>query len=219
MHSSAYIKPFEEEMKEWEEKLISMQDILDAWLRCQESWLYLEPIFNSEDIMKQMPVEGRKFNKVDRIWRNIMAKTVADPHVLLATAQPNMLINLNEANELLDAIMKGLNDYLEKKRLFFPRFFFLSNDELLEILSETKDPLRLQPHVKKCFEGIDHLMFDKDKFGNQNIVGMVSRDQEEVEFCTTIFPADAKGMVRMFIRSVPLEGPSHPHASKMYPSF
>lgn len=64
MHSSAYIKPFEEEMKEWEEKLISMQDILDAWLRCQESWLYLEPIFNSEDIMKQMPVEGRKFNKV-----------------------------------------------------------------------------------------------------------------------------------------------------------
>ena len=82
MHSSAYIKPFEEEMKEWEDKLISMQassfkptgqlvsiflqqDILDAWLRCQESWLYLEPIFNSEDIMKQMPVEGRKFNKVN----------------------------------------------------------------------------------------------------------------------------------------------------------
>ena len=54
MHSSAYIKPFEEEMKLWEDKLISMQDILDAWLRCQESWLYLEPIFNSEDIMKQV---------------------------------------------------------------------------------------------------------------------------------------------------------------------
>ena len=64
IQSSAYIKPFEEEMKEWEDKLLSMQDILDAWLRCQESWLYLEPIFNSEDIMKQMPVEGRKFNKV-----------------------------------------------------------------------------------------------------------------------------------------------------------
>ena len=207
MHSSAYIKPFEEEMRQWEEKLLSMQDILDAWLRCQESWLYLEPIFNSEDIMKQMPVEGRKFNKVDRIWRNIMAKTVADPHVLQATNQPNMLNNLQEANELLDEIMKGLNDYLEKKRLFFPRFFFLSNDELLEILSETKDPLRVQPHVKKCFEGIDQLKFRPDKFGNQDVIGMISSDGEEVGFSSTIFPADAKGMVRFFLKiALPFPG-------------
>ena len=71
----------------------------------------------------------------------------------------------------------------------------MSNDELLEILSETKDPLRVQPHVKKCFEGIDHLMFKRDKFGTQDIVGMVSKGGEEVEFCQMIFPADAKGMV------------------------
>ena len=56
---------FQSRVKFWQEKWSdysikqvspSMQDILDAWLRCQESWLYLEPIFNSEDIMKQMPV-------------------------------------------------------------------------------------------------------------------------------------------------------------------
>nr|CAD7402964.1 unnamed protein product [Timema poppensis] len=206
MRGSPYVKAFETEMQLWEAKLISMQDILDSWLQCQVTWLYLEPIFSSEDIMRQMPDESKKFRTVDKQWRAIMNNTKKDKRVLVATDFKDMLLLLKENNSLLDEIQKGLNDYLEKKRLFFPRqfiihwirFFFLSNDELLEILSETKDPQRVQPHLKKCFEGINTLEFTAE----QEIVAMVSAEKEVVSFSGTIIPADAKGMVEKWLAQV-----------------
>ncbi|KAF6040218.1 hypothetical protein EB796_001432 [Bugula neritina] len=198
MKGSPFIAPFEQEINEWDLKLRRMRDILESWLKVQAAWLYLEPIFGSADIRRQIPVEGKMFEEVDNHWRTIMENAIADTKALVVVSQDQMLEKLQNSEAMLDDINKGLNNYLEKKRLFFPRFFFLSNDELLEILSETKDPLRVQPHLKKCFEGIAQLTFNSDTI----ITAMQSAEEEQVQFCQTINPAESKGLVEQWLVQV-----------------
>lgn len=54
-----------------------------------------------------------------------------DCHALVATGFPNQLKKLRDSNALLEEIQKGLNDYLEKKRLYFARYAITKLELLL----------------------------------------------------------------------------------------
>lgn len=60
-------------------------------------------------------------------------------------------------NHRLEVIQRALEVYMESKRYIFPRFYFISNRELLEILGNSKNPDSIQPHLKKCFGSIDRI--------------------------------------------------------------
>lgn len=85
---------------------------------------------------KSLPMESKTFTAVDRHFKDIMRKTRDRPNALQAGTTPGWLETLQRCNESLERVQKQLEDYLESKRIAFPRFYFLSNDELLEILSQ-----------------------------------------------------------------------------------
>lgn len=156
MRGSPFIKPIENDCKAWEVKLKYAQALIEEWVNCQRTWMYLEPIFSSDDIMRQLPTESKRYQSVDALWKKTMRECKDEPNFLIqADAEKSLEQKFKAANKKLEEIQKGLADYLEMKRLYFPRFFFLSNDELLEILSQTKDPRAVQHPSQQGLRG-DH---------------------------------------------------------------
>ncbi|KAJ9531588.1 hypothetical protein QJQ45_014947, partial [Haematococcus lacustris] len=134
---------------------------------------------DAPDIQRQLPVEAKAFASTDKQLREIMRRTKDRPNALLAGTAPGILETFQKANETLEKIQKNLEDYLETKRMGFPRFYFLSNDELLEILAQTKNVQAVQPHMGKCFDGIRRLDFGDDP-RSIDIFAMISGEGEQV---------------------------------------
>ena len=158
---SRHSKPIAGRVEDMQRSLGLFSETLDEWIECQRSWTYLESIFSAPDIQRQLPAEAKMFLEVDKSFKDAMRKTQAFPVALRAGCTPGFLDLFKHNNELLGKIQKCLEDYLESKRAVFSRFYFLSNDELLEILSQTRNPQAVQPHMQKCFDMIKKLDFEK----------------------------------------------------------
>ena len=193
MLGSPYVQHIKAKAAAWEFALSTIQSTLEEWLKLQRTWMYLEPIFASDDINRQMPAEGRRFSTIDATYRGVLAETVENPLVLAIANKEKLHASFVNANVTMDKITKNLNDYLETKRQAFPRFYFLSNDGLLEILSQTKDPRTVQRHLDKCFEGMAKICFAGQKNGNEEdleIVDMISIEGETIPLIKHVDPMD-----------------------------
>ncbi|KAJ1569749.1 hypothetical protein HK405_000011 [Cladochytrium tenue] len=135
--------------------------------------------------------------KVARIWND--SELIVAPYrdykdVFILGAVEDIQTQLEDSQ-----IEKCLEDYLESKRLLFPRFYFLSNEELLEILSQTKNPQAVQPHLGKCFDAIKSLEFSSADTKSIDIIAMISPEGERVAFVKSL---KARGNVEAWLSSV-----------------
>ena len=203
MKQSAFIVPVQKQCNQCDGRLQLMQDTLDGWIKCQRNWMYLQPIFASDDIKKKLPLEKQKFDSVDKNWKTTMDQFFKEGGMgLYDNMESDKLKNefdLNNKN--LDQIQKSLSEYMETKRRSFARFFFLSDDQLLEILADTKDPQKVQNHINKCFECIKSIEFKPDGI---NVTGMISPEEEYVQFTTAVNveEGEKKGNVELWLLEI-----------------
>lgn len=188
MKLSPYYRVFEEDAISWEEKLNRVHVLFDVWIDVQRQWVYLEGIFTgSADIKHLLPVESARFQNINSEFLTVMKKVGKSPFILEILNIPGIQKSLERLADLLTKIQKALGEYLEKERSSFPRFYFVGDEDLLEIIGNSKDIRRVMKHLKKMFAGISTLQLDEDE---TILLGFASREAEEVAFRAPILLKD-----------------------------
>ncbi|CAM6114547.1 unnamed protein product [Calypogeia fissa] len=177
-------------INKWEKDLALLSETVEMIWQVQKSWAYLQNIFiGSEDIRKQLPGESAEFDAVNDLFLSTITEIGVTKVALKAICKPGLLERFNTMDRNLEKIQKSLDNYLENKRQQFPRFYFLSNENLLDILGQAKDPRNVQPHLKKCYEGIKKLeMHEPGKDGRRHYEasGIFSPDGEYLPYATPV---------------------------------
>ena len=158
MMTSKYIGYFLEEISTWQKRLCMVDQVIVSWFDVQRTWSHLESIFiGSEDIRKQLPVDSQRFDDIDTEFKKLMIKMAKTPNVIIATNVDGLAEQLEGLQGQLSLCEKALAEYLETKRLAFPRFYFASSNDLLDILSNGNQPIKVSKHLTKLFDSMAKL--------------------------------------------------------------
>ena len=180
-----------------ERGLTIVAQVLGLWVIVQRSWLYLESIFSLPEIARQWPADEASFRRVDKFFRELMKPLGGGFNAYLVAGNANLIPQFHDAEAALDEVHQSLELKLEAKRQSFPRFYFISNDDLVDFICQARQPEKLQPHIPKLFDGVASL--DLLPFGE--LAGIIGAAQENIKL---LKPLRARGDVEKWL--LQLEG-------------
>ncbi|XP_023385619.1 dynein heavy chain 9, axonemal [Pteropus vampyrus] len=199
---SKYIAFFLEEVSGWQKKLSTADAVISVWFDVQQTWSHLESIFiGSEDIRAQLPQDSERFEGIDIDFKELALDAQKTPNVVEATNKSGLYEKLEDIQRRLYLCEKALTEYLDTKRLAFPRFYFLSSPDLLDILSNGTAPQQVQRHLSKLFDNMAKMQFQLDASEKPTKIslGMYSKEEEYVAFSE---PCDCSGQVEIWLNHV-----------------
>lgn len=153
-----FVDFFREQVSHWLMSLGEVESTLKYLLTVERQWGSLESIFlGSIDIRAQLPDDTKRFETVDSEFKEMMRDIQTKPGVLVCCRSDGREQALMNMHKELEKCEKALNEYLEIKKGYFPRFYFVSNAALLDILSNGNSPPKIMPHIGSVFDGIGDL--------------------------------------------------------------
>lgn len=185
-----FVEYFRDRVLQSQMTLGHVEEVLKEWVSVSRQWASLESIFlSSADIRSQLPDDTKTFESIDSDFKDTMVSALAEPNVVNACMVENRLEALKDMTVRLEKCQKSLNEYLDMKKKIFPRFYFVSNVALLDILSNGNNPMKIMPFLGDCYDSLCNLVFDEGSTNTAHT--MIAKDKEQVKLPKSFIMAGA----------------------------
>ncbi|SBS89777.1 dynein heavy chain, putative, partial [Plasmodium ovale curtisi] len=154
--SSKYFLFFSTELNLWQKKISNIYEVIQLLKDIEKLWAYLQNMYiNSEEVKKELPLYSKFFLTINDEYLE-MLKQINDNNTKIVdfSNEPGAIDKLEDLKAKLCKSEKPLNEYLDSKRKSFPRFFFISSTDLIDILSNGNNFKLVNTHIQKIFLSI-----------------------------------------------------------------
>ena len=165
------------------ERYLNAIDFLKTF---QSKFKYLENIIYSGDMKRSL--QDSSFDKVDVDWKGALNKIGQGAIARVLDLQTSM----TPKAKILDQIQHKIEEQLKLMRIQFERFFFISNDDLLFMLANSKNSENktgkdgfemIKPYLSKIFEDVYDLNYVQPTgTSGKEIVSIISLSKEKLKF-------------------------------------
>jgi len=156
MFASRFLSTFETEVVFWQKTLANISEVSTVLSEVQRSWSFLENLFiHSEEVKKELPDESERFVTIDMEVKELLKKGESVRIAKDFCNEEGMFQRFEKCQTNLTMCEKALNDFMDGKRRAFPRFYFMSSADLLDVLSNGNQPVKVVPQFSKFFNAIN----------------------------------------------------------------
>ncbi|KAI8591363.1 hypothetical protein BDZ88DRAFT_505427 [Geranomyces variabilis] len=150
--------PIATRLDAWIKRLQHAQSTLDAWQSLQDLFVRLYPLLalagDSTHLGREQQENFNAITKIVNILTDVLAKNTRFSVLLLRADLHEMITS---AKGRFDVVFEGVARLMDAKRVNFPRFYFLTNEQILEMYAALPDVKKLNPLLKLCFDGVQSL--------------------------------------------------------------
>lgn len=159
-----YVQHLASQVTALQSSLARIESLLFLAIKIQQHWAKLKPIYStSQDVRRQLPQQAVQFERLDAAFQAVLKDAKSHGNVLEVFSLEGVSRRLEEIWVEVECCSKALQEYLDVKKDVFPRFHFVSNAALLEILANGDNPPNVLAHTGPCFDGLYALDFAEDK--------------------------------------------------------